>query len=61
MWTRETEDEELDSSNRAQWFPYPIYLKDGMQLQGAVTTGDAPYSAVFYRKVKAKGIDHGWT
>ena len=61
MWTRETEDEELDSSRRAQWFPYPIYLKDGMQLQGTSSGTTAPYTAIFYRKVNAKGIDHGWT
>ena len=60
-WVKETGDEELDSSRQPQWFPYPVYLKDGMQLQNTSSGTTSPYTTVFYRKVNGKGIDHGWT
>jgi hypothetical protein len=57
-------DVEMGGTNSfPMWFPYPVYLKDGF-TQAA--TGSASgmvhgHLTSFYRKVNAKGIDHGWT
>jgi len=55
--------ESLDSSAAPMWFPYPVYLKDGFIQAAAGHANGRPklHSTSFYRKVNAKGIDHGWT
>ena len=62
-YTVEDGDYELGGTEGPFWFPYPVYCKDGLKLENTGNSDgeDELYSTVFYRKLKKKGIDHGWT
>jgi len=42
------------------WFSYPVYARKGFQLDNVGTGAANIQATVFYRKVNAYDIDHGW-
>jgi len=53
---------EAEPTTMPWWLPYPIYARKGFRLVhvGAADGEEDMNTVVFYRKVKAFDVDHGW-